>query len=718
MKQLAQKMKDGELRVVEVPAPEVDEWKVLVRTRASLVSAGTERAKVEIARESLLGKARRRPDQLRQVLEKVRSDGLGETIDTVRSRLEALSPLGYCAAGVVERVGAHVRDVQPGDVVACGGEEAAHAELLAVPGNLCAVVPTGVDVVDAAFTTLGSIALHGFRRADLRLGERVGVVGLGLVGQLTARIARAAGCEVLGIDLEKWRLDLAEQAGVVDETRVRGEVAAGDLATCDAVIVTAAAAATSDPVTLATDLARDRGRIVVVGDVLLHLERRRLYEKELELRLARSYGPGRYDREYEQRGLDYPLGYVRWTERRNMGAFLALLAERRIVVSDLVTHRFPIDDADQALDTIAEPKSRALAVVIDYDDVAETDRPGTHRTTHERPFRTGDRIGFIGAGSFARRQLIPLAKRHGLVLDRIASATGLTAVSAAEQFGFLNGACSVEQLLDDETTVGVVIATRHDQHTPLTLAALRAGKAVLVEKPLCLTEQELAEIEDELDGTPPPLVVGFNRRFAPLTAALKAHLSDARGPTNVVVRVNAGALPADNWLNDPRVGGGRLLGEGCHFLDLIIDLVASYPEAVLAQARQRVDEPLQSAQDFSVSIRFADGSLGTLLYGTTGAASAGKELVEAHRGGKSARIADFRSLRTWGTGRPRNVRGRGQDKGHSKEMELFARVLRGDATAPPAQTYLTSTAVTLAALRSLESGREAPLGAVGRREDA
>jgi predicted dehydrogenase/threonine dehydrogenase-like Zn-dependent dehydrogenase len=718
MKQLAQRMKDGQLRVVDVPPPELDEWKVLVRTAASLVSAGTEGAKVEIGRDSLLGKARRRPDQVRQVVDKVRTDGVSATVAAVRNRLEALTPLGYCAAGRVEQVGARVRDVRPGDFVACGGEEAAHAEVLAVPANLCVPVPDGVDIVEAAFTTLGSIALHGFRQADLRLGERVAVVGMGLVGQLAARIARAAGCEVIGIDLEPWRLELAQQAGALQRSRLRSSVTAAELSTCDAVLVTAAAPATNDPVSLASDLARERGRIVIVGDVLLELDRRRFYAKELELRLARSYGPGRYDREYEQRGLDYPIEYVRWTERRNMEEFLRLLAQRRIQVGDLVTHRFPIEEANRALDAVTDPDRRTLAVVIDYattTDGSDEEAPSLP-AQRRRPFLAGPQVGFIGAGSFARRLLIPLSKRHGLVLDRVATASGLSAASAAEQFGFRRGACTVDELLSDEATAGVIVATRHDLHGSLALAALQAGKGVLVEKPLCLTEDELDALRTELEREDaPPLMVGFNRRFAPLTRALREHLGAAQGPTNVVVRVSAGSLPTDHWLNNPPTGGGRLLGEGCHFLDLIADLTGSHPVGVNAQARHRVDEPLQSAQDFSVSIRFADGSLGTLLYGTTGAAAAGKELVEAHRQDRSGRIDDFRSLRLWGAGRGRSQRSRGQDKGHTEEMRVFAAVLRGESAPPPVMGYLTSTEVTFAALRSLESGAEVLLEAGGAR---
>jgi predicted dehydrogenase/threonine dehydrogenase-like Zn-dependent dehydrogenase len=708
VKQLTQRMKDGELRVVDVPIPELDDWKVLIRTEASLVSAGTERAKIEVGRENLVGKARRRPDQVRQILDKARADGIAATIDAVRNRLEALSPLGYCAAGRAERVGRLVRGIRPGDLVACGGEEAAHAEILSVPGNLCVPVPAGIAPPAAAFTTLGSIALHGFRQADLSLGERVAVVGMGLVGQLTARIANAAGCAVMGIDLEDWRLEIAERARVLHVARRRDQVAVDDHGKWDAVLVTAAAPSSSDPVSVATDLARERGKVVVVGDVGLDLDRRRLYEKELELRLARSYGPGRYDHEYEQRGLDYPLGYVRWTEQRNMAEFLRLLAEGRIEVGDLITHRFPIGEADQALDVLTKPDRHVLGVVIDYESTPESSGPdGPEALSASRRFRPGAYVGFVGAGSFARRHLIPLAKRHGLVPDRVATGSGLSAASAAEQFAFRRGACSVRELLDDDTISGVVVATRHDLHAALTLDALRAGKAVLVEKPLCLSEIELEELRSELEREDaPPLMVGFNRRYAPFVKTLREHLAGAEGPTNVLVRVNAGHLPEDHWTNDPNEGGGRLLGEGCHFLDLIAEIVEATPAAVAASGRSRDDGPLQSAQDFSVAVRFSDGSLGTLLYGTTGALGAGKELVEAHRGERSGRIDDFKSLRTWGAGRSRVRRARTRDKGHSEEMRAFAAAVRGKSPGPAVAGYLTSTVLTLAALRSLQSGSE------------
>lgn len=710
MKQVGQRLKDGELRTLDVPVPELGPYQALVLTEASLISAGTERAKVTVARNSLIGKARSRPDHVKKVLEKVQRDGLRSTYEAVRIQLDELGPLGYCAAGRVARVGARIEGVQPGDLVACGSAAAAHAEVLAVSQNLCVVVPAGVPAEQACFATLGAIAMQGFRQADLRLRERVAIVGLGLVGQLTARLAKAAGCEVLGIDLDPWRLEIARAAGCVDHTLLRGSVSRGDLDQWDAVIVTAAAP-TSDPASLATDLARDRGRIVIVGDVKLELDRARFYEKELELKLARSYGPGRHDVEYEERGLDYPLPYVRWTERRNMASFLDLVANGSVRLDDLVTHTFAIEEATAAFDLLANREARSLAIVLRYAATVDLTPPPP---APERAFTPGAALAFIGAGSFAQRYLIPLAKGAGLTLDRVATSTGLSAASVAERFAFARGAATAAEILADPAVQAIVVATRHDRHGALALAGLRAGKATFVEKPLCTTEDELDELAAVATAPgAPPLLVGFNRRYAPLTVALQAHLDGARGPTNALVRVNAGVLPADHWLNDPIEGGGRLLGEGCHFLDLLCHIVGpdAAPVAVSASGHPRPGEPLQAAQDVAVTVRFSDGSLGLLLYGTAGAAAAGKELVEAHRGDRSGRLDDFGTLRLWGGGKPRTESSRGRDKGHTAEVAHFARLARGEepATAAHAETYLTAMRVTFAAIEALATGAEVRL---------
>lgn len=715
MKQVGQRMKDGQMRTMEVPVPEVGPYQALVLTEASLISAGTERAKVTVARESLVGKARSRPDQVKKVLEKVQRDGLRSTFEAVRIQLEEMGPLGYCAAGRVLRTGPRIAGVQPGDLVACGSAAAAHAEVLAVPQNLMVRVPAGVPAEQACFATLGAIAMQGFRQADLRLRERVAIVGMGLVGQLTARLAKAAGCEVLGIDLDPWRLELARAAGCVDHTLLRGSIGKGDLDQWDAVIVTAAAPS-SDPASLATDLARDRGRIVIVGDVKLELDRARFYEKELELKLARSYGPGRHDIEYEQRGLDYPLPYVRWTEQRNMASFLDLVADGSVRLDDLVTHTFPIEEATAAFDLLADRGQRSLAIVLSYPNgpALEAAIAAAPAAAPARAFAPGSALAFVGAGSFAQRYLIPLAKEAGLALDRVATSTGLSAASVAERFAFARGAATAAEILADPAVNAVVVATRHDRHGSLALESLAAGKATFVEKPLCTSEDELEQLAAAATAPgAPPLMVGFNRRHAPLTVALKAHLDGARGPTNAVIRVNAGMLPADHWLNDPVEGGGRLLGEGCHFVDLLCHLAGpdATPVAVSATGSPGEGEPLQAAQDVAVTIRFSDGSLGVLLYGTAGAGAAGKELVEAHRGDRSGRLDDFGTLQLWGGGKPRSESSRGRDKGHAAEVARFARLARGEdqPSAAETETYLTSMRVTFAAIHALATGAEVRL---------
>jgi predicted dehydrogenase/threonine dehydrogenase-like Zn-dependent dehydrogenase len=686
VKQITQRLRDGKISVIDVPAPVVTPDGVLVDVRASVLSAGTERAKVETGKQSLLGKARSRPDQVKQVIEKAQRDGLRDTVRAVRSRLDQPSPLGYSCAGVVLAVGERVSDIVPGDRVACGGADyAVHADVVHVPGNLCVPLREELSFDQGAFGTVGSIALHGVRQADSRLGERVAVIGLGLVGQLTGQILRAAGCTVVGIDLSRDLVERATRDGAADVGFTRADLGDGEppaaAGGCDAVVITAAANST-DPVELAARLCRDRGRVVIVGDVTMELPRSTYYGKELDLRLSRSYGPGRYDREYEERGLDYPIGYVRWTERRNIAAFLDLVAGGRVDTERLVTARIEVDDAEQAYERLVADRESPLGIVIRYDETAVESRAPASRPS---PTATGTRIGVIGAGSFAQSTLIPGLAAAGFELKAIASATGRSAHAAQSQFGFerLDG---VDELLGADDVDVVAIASRHSTHAELAERALRAGKAVFVEKPPCLTTEELDRLRAATAETGLPLLAGFNRRHAPLAIELRNGIRRPARPFELLFRVNAGALPEGHWLNDPSDGGGRLLGEGCHFIDFACWFAGDLPARVTTSMRAASGQPLATAQSFTVALDFADGSLATVFYSAAGGRQLGKEYVEAHADGRSAVLEDFK-----------------RDKGHAAQFAHLREVVTGRA-APELPDPLDSMAVTLAALRSAESG--------------
>ena len=705
MKQVAQRPRDGRIAVVDAPAPNLRPGWLLVRTRCSLISAGTERRKLELGEKGLVGKARARPDLVRKAAERARSEGVRTAVAVARDRLDALSPLGYSSAGEVVRLGAGVEGLAPGDLVACGGGGwANHAELVCVPRNLVAALPAGVAPEQAAYATLGAIALHGLRRSEAVVGERVGVIGLGLVGQLAARLARAAGCEVIGIDLDADAVELARRAGVRafrrDEPTLEAGVAGatGGLG-LDAVLL-CAAGTSSDPLALAARLARDRGRLVVVGDVPIEADRTLLYDKELELRLSRSYGPGRYDRDYEERGRDLPAGHVRWTEQRNLEAFLALVAAGRLDPGELTTHRFPVERAEEAYAALREGGGgdRAFGVLLDYPAVPA---PAAPRPAGRPRVAVTGGIGLIGGGAFARATLLPGLQRLGAPLAAVATEGGLTAADVAARFGFRRAAASAEEVIADEDVAAVVIATRHGSHASLAAAALRAGKAVLVEKPLALTAEELADVE-EAAATGAPLMVGFNRRFAPLAVRLREGLAGA--PERVLsVRVNAGPLPPEHWLHDPEDGGGRLLGEGCHFVDLLAWLAEAPPLSVHAVAVAQPQRPLECSDAFTAVLRFADGAVGSLVYTGGGDSHLPKERVEAFGGGLAAVLDDFKRLELHRDGRRSVTSGR-QDKGHRAELERFVAAAFGRAEAPPLRSYLASTRATLALAESLRSG--------------
>ncbi|HET9985393.1 MAG TPA: bi-domain-containing oxidoreductase [Longimicrobiales bacterium] len=710
MRQLAQDLGSGELRLVEVPAPVVRPKGVLVRTRASVISIGTERTKLEFGKKSLLGKARERPDQVMKVLDTARKEGLGSAYRKVRSRLSGLSPMGYSCAGVVEAVGEGVEGVRVGDAVACAGAGYAnHAERVWAPKNLVVPVPAGVPFEAAAFTTLGAIALHGVRQADVRLGETVAVVGLGILGQLTVQLLRAAGARVVAIDVDAGRVDLAGRHGARAFRRsedVAGQVRALTAGIgADAAIITAATSS-DDPVQLAGALARDRGRVVVVGAVPTRPSRNEWYLKELELRLSRSYGPGRYDPDYEEKGHDYPIGYVRWTERRNMEEFLRLLQSGAVVLDELITHRFPFAEAERAYAALSGESGRsALGVVLEYPAEA-TPEPRRIVLAPPRVAGTGRarvRVGLIGAGSFATGTLVPALSRLGAELRAIATAGGLSARSAGERHGFAYLAASAEEVLADPEIDAVLIATRHADHAALATAALRAGKATFVEKPLALDEASLDEVLAAAAASAAPLMVGFNRRFAPATRFVRERLAGRAGPRMVHIRVNAGYIPPESWVHDPESGGGRLIGEGCHFIDLATFLAGEAPVAVSAAASPGMDGSLERADNVVVTVRYAGGSLATVLYTSSGHARAGKERVEVFAGGATAVIDDFRRAEVWGA---RAERWKGnQDKGHAAELERFLAAVRDGGTWPiPLAELAASSRATLRAAQALATG--------------
>jgi predicted dehydrogenase/NADPH:quinone reductase-like Zn-dependent oxidoreductase len=712
MKQVLQR--EGRSSVEDVPVPALQSGFVLVRTRASLVSAGTERAVSHAAQKSLVQKAIERPELVRQVLRRVAAEGLSNTIEAVRGRMDEPVPVGYSAAGTVIRTGAGVSMFNAGDLVACAGAGYAnHAEVLCVPRNLCAAVPDGVTAEDASFSTVGAIALHGFRLARLDVGSSVAVIGLGLVGQMVAQIATACGCRVLGVDLQPYRVDLARKLGAdLATTPEHAPEMALSLTAgvgVDAVLITADTSS-NDPIELAGTLARDRATVVAVGAVGLKVPRPTYYNKELKLLVSRSYGPGRYDPEYEIEGRDYPIGYVRWTENRNLGAFLDLIARERVRVAPLVTHRFPITSALEAYDVInAEAGAPFLGVLLTYPDAPDLAQaiqrtPAASSSVAaakgERP-----RIGVLGTGNFAKSVLLPALKAAGVRMAGIVGRQGLSAKACAERFGFDYFGTDEARIFADPNIEAVVIATRHDRHAPQALAAAEAGKDVFVEKPLCLTPQELDQIERVFSRPGAPrLMVGFNRRFAPLARQLKAFFADVSQPIMINYRVNAGSVPADHWTRDPKEGGGRIIGEVCHFVDFIGWLVDAAPLTVTARSLR--DDTTAADENVAIVITYADGSLGTITYVATGDPAQGKERIEAHGGGRSAVLDDFRRLELCRNKRCHTVRHRfGQDKGHRDECAAFVQaVARGEPSPIPLGQIVATTRATFLALESARSG--------------
>lgn len=717
MKAVLQNVKTGAITIDEIPSPIVRDGTALVRTVYSLVSAGTEKAVLDFSKSNYLQKARQRPDLVRKVLRRAKNEGLWQTYKIVANLIDQPIALGYSSAGVVVDVGKGITDISVGDRVACAGLfVATHSEYAAVPRNLLAPLPAGVGFDEAAFVTLGAIAMQGVRLAALELGEQVVVFGLGLVGMISAQLAAANGCRVIGIDISPERVARARAFGI--DTVEAGEGAAAAVLAmtggfgADKVLM-CAATSSNDPIEAVPAFTRQKGILVIVGDVAMNVPRRAYFEKEIDIRVSRSYGPGRYDPSYEEAGVDYPYAYVRWTENRNMQSFLDLISRRRLDLASLVTHRFEIADARRAYDVIdGTAKEPHLALLIKYapDDAAAAMPPTGPAVVRARPAASSDelRIGLIGAGNFAKAFLLPAFSRQpGVRLQIVCTASGVAAAAVAKKYE-ANATSQAQDVIDDPAVGLVMIATRHDTHAEYVIRALDAGKAVYVEKPLALTEDDLARIKCAYDGQialgrQPFLMVGYNRRFSPLAVSLRGVFAGCDEPLAMVYRVNAGAVAATEWVQDVRVGGGRVIGEGCHFVDFLSYVAGARPVDVSASAIAA--PPPSTTDNVTMTLRFENGSIGTIHYFANGHPSLPKEYVEVFGGGIAAQLQNFKTLTIAGARAAGRTRYFGQVKGFQEEAAAVVNALRSGGAAPISFEDLCSTArATFAVEQALATG--------------
>ncbi len=710
MKAVLQNFKTGELAIEDVPPPSLKPGGVLVANVASLVSAGTEKAIIELAKMNPLQKARARPDLVKKVLNKAGQEGLLATARIVMNLVSTPLPLGYSCAGVVTAVGSRVADLSTGQRVACAGlGYANHAELVYVPRNLVVPVPEAVGFEDASFVTVGAIAMHGVRQAALTLGESVVVIGMGLVGQIAAQIVHASGCRVFCVDPDPGKVELSLRLGADAASSNAGSALHAEVMSftasrgADAVLI-AASTKSSEPIETAAEVARDRARVVAIGDVGHSVPRRAYYEKEIDLRQSRSYGPGRYDPDYEEKGQDYPIGYVRWTENRNMEAFLALVERGSIQLRPLITHRYSIERADEAYTLLSgERKEPYVGIVIDYENAAEHGS-SVPVASSPKPLGAGEiSIGVIGAGQFAQGILLPALKAiAGVRFKSIATESGLTSLNVARKYRAESCTSDYHDVLNDASIDAVVVATRHDSHAAIVAAALRAGKHCFVEKPLAMNESELEDVIDAHRTGNAGLLVGFNRRFSPLSVQLRERLSGQR--LVMQYRINAGPVPRSHWHQDLEYGGGRIIGEVCHFIDVMQYCCASEPLSVQALAVTDSNSP-SDPDNVVIQVAFADGSVGTITYVSNGDPDFPKERLEAFGGGFVAVIDNWRSLDVQGNGtRLRRRCWLQAEKGHSQEMSAFIEGIRSGEPPIPFSSLVSTTRTTFAIQQALRSG--------------
>ena len=714
MRQITQKLKSGKIKVIEVPIPVIQDGCLLVRNHYSLVSAGTEGSTVKTARKGYIGKANERPQQVKQVVDVLKTQGPLQTYRAVMKKLDSYAPLGYSCAGVVIGVPSNKADYAIGDLVACGGVGlASHAEVVNVPVNLCVKLKQNANLAQAAYNTMGAIALQGFRQADIGLGESCAVIGLGLLGQLTALILRAAGIRVVGIDIDSAMVDFAAQH-CLDLALNRKHYGIKDRISdftggigCDAVIITAASDSL-DPINFAGVISRQKGTIVVVGEVPTGFDREpHFYKKELQVKMSCSYGPGRYDPVYEEKGVDYPIAYVRWTENRNMQAFQELIYSKKIDVSYLTTHAFKLEDAPAAYDMILAKSEPYLGILIEYDaskkiDLKERNLNIKLPAMSYEPSAVN--IGFIGAGSYAQSHLLPNIPKDSDVLRKaIMTATGSSARSSAERYGFDFCTTSEKDIIQNDEINTIFIATRHDSHAHYVVEALKAGKHVYVEKPLCLKIQELEDIRKwyELSNfSNQLLMVGYNRRFSPLIQQIRKEIGE--GPMAMIYRVNAGAVPKESWIQDSEFGGGRIIGEVCHFVDTLTFLSGSLPISVYANA---MVDPSNLNDTLNITLTYQNGSIGTISYFANGDKRVSKERIEVFSHGAVAVVDDFKELTIYSNGKKIRKKLLSQDKGQKEEVRKFVNaILNGTAELISFKEIYNTSLITFKITDSIQTG--------------
>ena len=709
MKQLTQQLKSGKMEILEVPFPALNKEAILVHNHFSVISAGTEGKTVTDARKGYVAKAKSRKKEVKAVIEMVKSNGLLPTYKLVMNKLEAPAALGYSTAGEVIAVGEDVTAFKVGDFVACGGASASHADVVSVPVNLAVVVPKEVDLKQAAFSTIAAIAIQGIRQADLRMGENCLIIGMGIIGQITYKILEASGMYPIGIDVSDAQVQQSKYAGIqhvynrnqegIEEIIMNFSSGYG----ADAIIITAGTSSL-DPVEFAGAMARKKSKVVIVGAVPTGFSRMHYYKKELELKMSMSYGPGRSDINYEEKGIDYPIGYVRWTENRNMQSYIELLASKRLDISNLISHTYSLDEAPKAYDMILARNEPFAGILIQYEEDVQLKRKVELNNQTYKPEEAN--IGFIGAGSFAQGTLMPNMKGYCNFIG-IATGRGTTAKYVGDKYGFNYLAESADEIVKDNEINTVFITTRHNLHAENILNAIQNDKNVFVEKPLAMNEEELSEIKDayeaaNLKGNPKQVMVGFNRRFSPAVQDLKK-LFLSEQMKSIAIRVNSGVMPVDHWVNDPEIGGGRIIGEACHFIDLAMFLAGSPIVSVSADAMQDANKLNNTVV---INLKMKNGSIASINYFANGNKAVPKEQIEVFSGGTIAQIDDFRSLKTFGN-KSKTIKYKGQDKGHANGVQTFLKsISKGQPCPIPFEESYLSMLATFKVNQSLKDNRK------------